>query len=347
MKSRVKTLKNGFGFIEKSGEHKKDFFFHFSKFRGNVASLKEGDAVIFDIEKTDKGLAAINVRLDNGESDKRSTNYRESYISTKENGRFSSVNSGFYLPKDTSDMLLGIPVENMALKAQKYICKSDDIKEDLEIKKEKNYTQTEMVLLSEIVKSQLDIITGFKHNHCMTATLGSRMIIGLGSASVFKTSITLHHTYGLPYVPGSALKGCLRSFVIRDLFEGNEILAQADNDFSKVFGTQESAGKIIFLDAYPTKCDKLELDIMNPHYSDYYQGKSAPTDDQEPTLIKFFAVPKDTRFTFRLVSNKQDITQKTICGRNFTELFSEMLSDMGIGAKTSVGYGWFRETRGS
>src|SRR5438552_14188356 len=34
-----------------------------------------------------------------------------------------------------------------------------------------------------------------------------RLIVGLGSENVLETGIRLHHTYGLPLVPGSALKG--------------------------------------------------------------------------------------------------------------------------------------------
>ena len=35
----------------------------------------------------------------------------------------------------------------------------------------------------------------------------NRMIVGLGCDSVLETGITLHHTYGTPIIPGSALKG--------------------------------------------------------------------------------------------------------------------------------------------
>ena len=34
-----------------------------------------------------------------------------------------------------------------------------------------------------------------------------RMVIGLGGENVLETGITLHHTYGTPLIPGTALKG--------------------------------------------------------------------------------------------------------------------------------------------
>ncbi len=38
------------------------------------------------------------------------------------------------------------------------------------------------------------------------STMG-RMVIGLGGENVLETGITLHHTYGTPLIPGTALKG--------------------------------------------------------------------------------------------------------------------------------------------
>src|SRR5882762_817973 len=40
-----------------------------------------------------------------------------------------------------------------------------------------------------------------------------RMILGLGAESVLETSIALHHTFGIPYIPGSALKGLAASYL--------------------------------------------------------------------------------------------------------------------------------------
>jgi len=43
-----------------------------------------------------------------------------------------------------------------------------------------------------------------------------RWIIGLGNQTVLETGITLHHTYGVPYLPGSALKGLTQALVERE-----------------------------------------------------------------------------------------------------------------------------------
>jgi CRISPR-associated protein Cmr6 len=39
----------------------------------------------------------------------------------------------------------------------------------------------------------------------------TRMVIGLGGKGTLEMGITLHHTYGFPYIPGSALKGVART----------------------------------------------------------------------------------------------------------------------------------------
>src|SRR6266702_2303534 len=43
-------------------------------------------------------------------------------------------------------------------------------------------------------------------------TLDWRMVVGLGGETVLETDLTLHHLYGIPYIPGSALKGLTRAY---------------------------------------------------------------------------------------------------------------------------------------
>jgi CRISPR-associated protein Cmr6 len=203
------------------------------------------------------------------------------------------------------------------------------------------YTNAGKEMVKQLTAMQRDILSSFKYNYCATGKLGSRMLIGLGLAHVRETAILLHHTYACPYISGSALKGCLRSFVIRDLFNNDESVAEKDADFCEIFGTQGNSGKVLFLDAFPQKCDKLDTDIMNPHYPQYYQGTRKPKDDDSPIPIPFYAVSKGTEFTFGLVSQKSDIKSLSIRGITFIELLASTLQEMGIGAKTAIGYGWF------
>ncbi|MFN4220568.1 MAG: type III-B CRISPR module RAMP protein Cmr6, partial [bacterium] len=52
----------------------------------------------------------------------------------------------------------------------------------------------------------------------------SRLIVGLGSGHVLETSIILHHLYGIPYIPASALKGVFRMVSFWKIAESKNIL---------------------------------------------------------------------------------------------------------------------------
>jgi CRISPR-associated protein Cmr6 len=111
------------------------------------------------------------------------------------------------------------------------------------------------------------------------------------------------------------------------------------NQLIEIFGTQKQQGKVIFFDAYPIGEINLKIDVMNPHYPEYYSKGQAPTDWQNPIPIKFLTV-ENTKFQFYLAvrgENSNKILEKT------KELCLEALKEHGIGAKTSLGYGIFEE----
>ncbi|HEY6435420.1 MAG TPA: cold shock domain-containing protein [Ignavibacteriaceae bacterium] len=58
-----KKTDKGFGFISREGEDK-DLFFHSNDLTGvTFDELQEGASVTFDVENTEKGPAAKNVKL--------------------------------------------------------------------------------------------------------------------------------------------------------------------------------------------------------------------------------------------------------------------------------------------
>jgi len=223
----------------------------------------------------------------------------------------------------------------------------------------------------------------------LQAILSWRMVIGLGASHPQETSMTLHHIYGIPYIPGSAVKGVTRHWVTLKFFEEakcekweeiscfDKILNTSNekdfktlsfekfqkkfqekkaepskilfdfckfnfikiNEFQKIFGTQENQGDIIFFDAYPVGEINLKIDVMTPHYPDYYSRGTEPDDWQSPNPIKFLTVEK-TRFQFCLACRKENegLLEKAL------EWLKESLSHFGIGAKTSIGYGYFDVT---
>ncbi len=171
--------------------------------------------------------------------------------------------------------------------------------------------------------------------YCVDATVDWRLIVGLGSDHVQETNMTLHHIYGIPYIPGTAVKGVLRHWWLQEDFENDENRAQCDERFVALFGSQKQRGNVQFLDAYPGAV-RFAKDIMNPHYPGYYSGSKPPTDDQNPVPISFLTVE---RTSFRFVF----LTQTLGLLDRLKERFEQALELKGIGAKTAVGYGYFRD----
>ncbi len=162
----------------------------------------------------------------------------------------------------------------------------------------------------------------------------SRVIVGLGAESVLETSIRLHRIYGFPIIPGSALKGLARSYA--KLVEGKD---ETDATFAAVFGKSPpdaSAGQVIFFDAVPADPQRLQLDldVMNPHYSQYYQGGNTPPADYlNPIPVFFLAIAPDSKFLFAVASREPGLAQQA------QSWLQAGLQKMGIGAKTTAGYG--------
>jgi CspA family cold shock protein len=65
MKGNVKFFNTGKGFGFIAGEDGKEYFVHQSGIADGV-TLRENDAVIFDVEQGDRGPKAANVKLDTG-----------------------------------------------------------------------------------------------------------------------------------------------------------------------------------------------------------------------------------------------------------------------------------------
>jgi len=126
-----------------------------------------------------------------------------------------------------------------------------------------------------------------------------------------------------------------------------EVQKLAD-DFRTIFGTTAAAGRAVFFDAIPASLPTLELDIMNPHYPKYYSGEEPPTDWQSPVPVYFLTVAANTEFCFAVGWRVDDKERRGILdneGRRLRDQAQQWLKDgltqLGAGAKTSTGYGYF------
>lgn len=163
-----------------------------------------------------------------------------------------------------------------------------------------------------------------------------RIVVGLGAESVLETSIRLHSIYGIPIIPGSAIKGLVRAYA--------ELILEKSPDnpeLVSICGTSPSkapleAGKVVFFDAVPSNLPRLKLDVMNPHYGEYYRGGNMPPADYlNPVPVYFLTVEKGSKFSFAVASssNNANLAKEAECW------LKEALIELGIGAKTTTGYG--------
>lgn len=188
--------------------------------------------------------------------------------------------------------------------------------------------------------NQLNYLIKSYHYFCQFYEVDWRMIIGLGAEHVQETNMTLDHVYGIPYIPGSAFKGVVRSWIIEEKFDNDESLAMKDVTFLSVFGSQKSSGNVQFLPAYPIDNVTLSPDITNPHFPDYYTGTELPTDTQNPIPINFLTVGQ-TAFRFVILAKEQALIDTA------QDWVDKTLKNKGWGAKTAVGYGYFRPAQSS
>jgi CRISPR type III-B/RAMP module RAMP protein Cmr6 len=165
-----------------------------------------------------------------------------------------------------------------------------------------------------------------------------RMVVGLGGDTILETDLTLQHLYGIPFIPGSALKGLTQAYAIT---EDKDLYIEGSKG-NRIFGTQDQAGTVLFFDAIPKDGQAtFVLDIMNPHYPRYYQKGEPPTNDQNPVPIPFLTVA-NTSFMFALAlrnSSKKEYKDDVSTAYKWLRL---ALEKYGVGGKTSAGYGYFK-----
>lgn len=178
---------------------------------------------------------------------------------------------------------------------------------------------------------------------------------GLGNEHPLENGFAFLDPYGLPYLPGSGVKGVLRQ-AARELADGQwgETQGWSDGAIEVLFGSEDAnnarRGALVFHDVIPqVRGGKLMVEIMTPHQKHYYQDAEPPHDSGQPNPIRFLTVPPETGFRFLVGCNPRLLkTPELDLGRNdawkpLLEAALEHAFDwLGFGAKTAVGYGAMR-----
>lgn len=170
----------------------------------------------------------------------------------------------------------------------------------------------------------------------------TRFVTGMGRQHPKENGFTWHPTLGTPYLPGTSLKGVLRSYYLETKGDWNEQRERFEetDDIKTMFGVMEHVGDIITFDLLPLEPVQLVTEIMTPHYGPYYQddkGQTVPGDWLSPVPITYLAVEVGRTW-------QAAIAPRPGCSTSMSELRTELLDalqDLGIGAKTNIGMGRF------
>ncbi len=196
-----------------------------------------------------------------------------------------------------------------------------------------------------------------------------------------KVGFSFDYVTGMPYIPASSIKGTLRSAFkygngayIKELLSELKIdLRKIDIvDFEKsIFGESNESKKSneqnelsksneisepkeqknedvipvnkrdVFYDAYPNCSNNsslLDFDYITPHCQNELKN---------PIPIKILKISPDVTIKFTFNLKKYETKEEIIDGQKKLELFKKILIDLGIGAKTNVGFGVLREDKKS
>ena len=218
--------------------------------------------------------------------------------------------------------------------------------------------------------ANLDVLQNSKIDDLVTCYPG--LLAGAGYAheiggmnDELKLGFFFDHTTGLPCLPGSSVKGVLRSaceadkgnyikYIIEELASGKrvssvtlkavsfasdpvDIVVQHGQKYSalvlKVFEGKgiEPYKREVFFDAFPIHSTNENGKFLD---NDYITHHESPIKDPNPVQFMKILPGVTFRFDFRLTNEVMDADLKL-------ELFRQILLDLGIGAKTNVGYGQF------
>jgi CRISPR-associated protein Cmr6 len=196
-------------------------------------------------------------------------------------------------------------------------------------------------LLDEMADRRIALLKA-SNGQALTFKTQGPMVSGLGRTHPVENGFAWHHILGVPYLPGSSVKGAVRSFALTWLGIEDRIVSRIFGPSSKGGGL--NVGSVIFLDAIPTMSVRLKAEVMTPHYGPYYAGANPepPGDWHNPIPIPFLAVDSGQEFLFGVLPRTGvDEEDCTLASR----WLSQSLRIMGAGAKTSSGYGRFSGVR--
>lgn len=198
--------------------------------------------------------------------------------------------------------------------------------------------------------------------------IGSGLAHGLpGSEEDVKTGLQFDYTSGLPVIPGSSVKGVIRSAfptIKEDKGQPNEADDEKLNYIRSLIADIPQVNKLVLEDE-----DILELGNQMFNYGDIFADallvgygtrmkqhgpvKQVLAEDYitphtggplaQPVPIKIVKVAPGVTFAFCFKFSETKIGAKVVSASMKKALCTAILQDLGVGAKTNVGYGVLKE----
>lgn len=188
-----------------------------------------------------------------------------------------------------------------------------------------------------------------------------RVLLGSGAKGASEFGITLHHTWGVPVLSGSSLKGIAALGADR-FFDDEGWRRRADaarprdggpTPYDALFGTVEESAAVRFHDAWLVPeggrsgglpDNGLHRDVLTVHHPSYYQQGKPVTETDDPIPVSFVTA----KGTFLIVLELAPDLDPDLHGgwlEAAWEALRHGLYQHGVGAKTNAGYGRFKLSR--
>ncbi|MDP4559168.1 type III-B CRISPR module RAMP protein Cmr6 [Halomonas meridiana] len=186
-------------------------------------------------------------------------------------------------------------------------------------------------------------------------------VTGLGNPHPVENGLTWHPVLGVPYLPGSAVKGITRAWLELNDYDAQtrkRLFGSDDKDPRKARAFADEpeliSGEVIFFDALPVQPVTLMIDTMTPHMGDWYKkgdnkpggAANTPADWHAPNPVVFLAAA-DVVMSFAVAPrlrpgmNKAQREESLALAQLASQALSDALEHQGAGAKTAAGYGTF------
>ena len=179
---------------------------------------------------------------------------------------------------------------------------------------------------------------------------------GLGNEHPLENGFAFLWPYGLPYLPGSGVKGVLRQAARELAGVSGAVEWDIESDWTDaailaLFGSEDSSnaqrGALSFWDVIPQIAgDYLSVEVMTGHQAHYYMKGQTPHESGQPVPVYFLTVPPKSGFTFHVVCDRPFLrrTAPELTGNDrwkalLHQAFEHAFDWLGFGAKTAVGYG--------